>query len=158
MIRCIPKGICSWDFFLQGEGHDASLEFNWIGEQGRVIADGVVFEVRKHGVFSGHWALDREGEIVASAQKSTAFTRTFEIESSIGSLVLRAVSPFSRSFRIERSGDLLATISPVHAFNRRATIETRASDLDFPTTSFSYWLAVLTWRRAASQNSAAGSG
>jgi len=158
MIRCTPKGICSWNFSLQGEGHRASLEFNWTGEQGVITADGLRLEVCKHGVFSGHWTLDREGEAVASAQKSTPFTRTFEIESPIGSLVLRAESAFGRSFRVERSGDLLATISPAHLFTRRATIETRAEHVDFPTLAFSFWLAVLTWRRAASSGGGGGGG
>src|SRR5262249_31799207 len=25
MIRCKPKGLCSWNYFLDGEGHQASL-------------------------------------------------------------------------------------------------------------------------------------
>ena len=55
LIRCMPKGICAWDFFLDGEDHHASLEFNWIGEQGAITADNIPFEVRKHGMLSGHW-------------------------------------------------------------------------------------------------------
>ena len=156
MIRCKPKGICSWDFYLEGEGHPASLEFNWLSEQGAVIADGERFEVRKHGVLSGHWTLDRGGQEVASAQKSTAFTRTFEIQSPMGSLVLRAESAFGRSFRVERSGDVIATIVPDHAFTRRATIETLVQKWDFPTISFAFWLVVLTWRRAAKSSAAGG--
>ncbi len=58
MIRCRPKGICSWDFFLDGEGHHASLDFNWLSEQGAITADGTSFEVCKHGVLSGQWTLD----------------------------------------------------------------------------------------------------
>ena len=153
MIRCRPQGICSWSFYLEGEGNRASLEFSWMSEQGTIIADGAHFEVRKHGVLSGHWTLDHAGQEIASAQKSSAFTRTFEIESPMGSLVLRAESSFTRRFRVERSGDLVATISPDHAFTRRARIGILARDCDFPTICFLFWLTALTWRRAASKSS-----
>jgi hypothetical protein len=150
MIRCKPQGICSWNFFLDGDGHHASLVFHWAGEQGAITADGRPFEVRKHGVFSGHWTLDQGGASVASAQKSSAFTRTFEIHSAEDTLVLSAESALGRGFRVERSGETIATIRPDHAFTRRATIETLAQKWDFPTACFAFWLVVLIWRRAAS--------
>ena len=156
MIRCQPKGICSWNFFLEGDGHRASLDFNWLSEQGAIIADGTPFDVQKHGVFSGQWTLNHAGKQIATAQKSTVFTRTFEILAPDGTLVLRAESPFGRSFRIERSGEVIATIAPVHPFTRRATIATGVPDGDFTTISFSFWLVVITWRRAAN-NSDSGS-
>jgi hypothetical protein len=129
------------------------LEFNLMSEQGTLIADGAHLEIRKHGVLSGNWTLDGSGREIASAQKSSAFTRAFEIESPMGSLVLRAESAFTRRFVVERSGNVIAIISPDHAFTRRARIETLARDLDFPTLCFSFWLAALTWRRAASRSS-----
>lgn len=152
MIRCIPRGLCSWDFLLDGEGHQATLEFNWLSEQGAVTADGTRLEIRKHGVLSGHWTLEHEGNEVASAQKSNAFSRTFEIQDPSGHLVLRAVSALGRSFHLERSGEVVATVSPDHLFTRRATIEILAEQWDLPTVCFSFWLVVLTWRRAASSS------
>ena len=158
MIRCKPKGICSWDFHLDGDGHHATLEFNWVSEQGDITADGIRFAVRKHGMFNGRWTLDGAGSETASAQKSKALTRTFEIQDHNDNHVLRAESAFGRSFRIERSGDVIATVYPVHAFTRRATIEVRGQKWDFPIICFAFWLVVLTWRRAASSGAAAGGG
>ena len=152
MIRCKPKGICSWNFFLDGEDHHAYLEFNWFGEQGTITADDTSFEVRKHGIWSGHWTLDLDGGSVASAQKSSAFTRTFEIKNAEGTLLLCAKSWGSFHFRFERSGEVMATISRDHALTRRATIETLAEKWDFPTICFAFWLVVLTWRRSASSS------
>ena len=54
MIRCKPKGICSWDFFLDGHGHRPTLQFNWLDKHGTIIGDALSSDVRKHGVFSGH--------------------------------------------------------------------------------------------------------
>jgi hypothetical protein len=158
MIRCKPKGMCSWDFFVDDESHHASLEFNWLGEQGTITVDGRSFEVRKHGMLSGHWTLDYGPESIASAQKTSPFFRTFEIQNAHDSLVLRAESPFGRSFHIERCQEVIATIRPDHAFTRRSTIETLRQKWDFPTLCFAFWLVVLTWRRAASSSSEAAAG
>ena len=158
MIRCKPKGLCSWNFFLEGEGHHASLEFNWLGEQGAITADDLPFEVQKHGVFSGHWTLDHGDKSVASAQKTSPFTRTFKIQDTEDTLLLCAESALGRSFCVERSGEIIATIQPDHAFTRRATIETLGKRWSFSTVCFAFWLVVLTWRRAASSNSAASGG
>ena len=148
MIRCIPKGICSWNFSLVGDDHHATLEFNWGSEQGNITVDEMPFKVRKHGMLSGHWSLDRGEEQVVSGKKTTAFTRTFEIQDSVDNLVLLAESTFTRSFRVERSGNVIAKIYPDHSFTRRATIDTFAQYLNFTTMAFSFWLVVLTWRRA----------
>lgn len=159
IIRCQPKGMCSWNFLLKGEDHHASLEFNWFTEQGAIIADGIPFKVHKHGISSGYWTLGDDGDPFASAQKSSAFTRTFEIQNTHDTLVVRAESAFGRSFRVERSGDAIAMIKPDHAFTRRSTIEILGQKWEFPTICLAFWLVVLTWRRAASSNSsAAGSG
>ena len=153
MIRCNPKGLCSWDYRLAGDGHRASVEFNWTSEQGLIIADDSEFQVRKHGIMSGHWTLERGHDVIASARKSSAFTRRIEIESPMGALVLCAASAFTRSFRIERSDELIATIAPVHLFTRRSTIDARTTDYDFRTIAFAFWLAALMWRRSSSNNS-----
>ncbi|HEX5053731.1 MAG TPA: hypothetical protein VFZ65_18265 [Planctomycetota bacterium] len=149
MIRCTPRGLFSWTFDLEGEGHRATTECNFFGEQGTIVADGVSFTVTKHGLGSGHWTLERGREVVVDAQKTSPLTRTFELRSPMGALVLRAESAFCRTFLLERGGALAATIRPEHMFTRRSTIETRAEDLDWPTLCVSFWLAALTWRRAA---------
>jgi hypothetical protein len=153
MIRCTPYGLCSWNYRIDGDGHRASLVLNWVGEQGAITADGVPFEVQKHGVLSGHWTLDRAGETVASAQKTSPFTRTFELRDAESPLLLSAESAFGRSFRLERGGEAIATIWPAHLFTRRATIATFGEQWSFPTICFAFWLVVLIWRRAAQESS-----
>lgn len=152
MIRCTPHGIFSWSFHVTSEKHEATLEFGWFGEQGAITIDGDRLEVCKHGMFSGQWTLERGGSVIVSGQKSNIFTRTFEVNDTQGGLVLRAVSPFGRSFQLERYGELVASIAPDHAFTRRATIATKTQALEFATICFSFWLVVLTWRRAAKNN------
>lgn len=152
MLRCTPMGICSWDFHVSGEEHQASLEFNWLGEQGVLTVNRDRFEVHKHGVASGHWTLDQGKLQVASAQKSSALTRTFDLNNVDTDLVLQAVSPFGRAFELKCNNQVVAAINPVHAFTRRATIERIDPNIDIRITCFAFWLVVLMWRRAT-QNS-----
>ncbi|MHB8070125.1 MAG: hypothetical protein ACYDIC_19710 [Desulfobaccales bacterium] len=146
MIRCIPKGLCSWNFDIAGSGHSAIAEFNWLDEQGNITADGEYHDVRKHGVFSGHWTLYANSTPVANAQKSSVFTRTFELETSSGAVILRAQSALGRTMLLEGAG-FDAVIAPVHPFTRRASITGQISD--FRTACFAFWLTVLLWRRDA---------
>jgi len=146
MIRCNPKGLCSWNFDIAGCGHSASTELNWLGEQGNITIDGVYHEVRKHGVFSGHWTLEANLTPVANAQKSSVFTRTFELETSSGAVTLRAQSALGRTMLLEGPG-FNGVIAPVHPFTRRTTITGQISD--FRTACFAFWLTLLLWRRDA---------
>ena len=149
MIRCNPNGLCSWDFQLVGEGHRGSLEFDWIGESGRIEADGVDHRVEKGGMLSGQWTLLHGAQTVATAQKLSVFTRDFEIDGAQGVVTLSAISAFSRSFRVGE----FATIAAVHAFTRRSTIETHRGGCDFVTLAFAFWLTVITRRRTSNNSS-----
>lgn len=150
MIRCIPKGICSYNFTLEGDGCHADLRLDWLLEQGTIEIDGQLFEVRKHGPLSGHWTLESAGRTAVSAQKSNIVTRTFELQDLTAKCTLRAVSAFGRSFRIEKSGEAVVAIKPDHPLTRRATIQTGVSPLACTTLAFAFWLVALMWRRGDS--------
>lgn len=149
-IRCIPKGIRSYNFHLEGDGRQADLTFEWLAEEGLIEIDREVHEVRKDGALSGHWILESGGRTVASAQKSSVITRTFELEDSEARLTLRARSALGRSFRVEESGRGVAIIRPDHPFTRRATIHAGSNPITFTTLVFAFWLVVLMWRRGDS--------
>lgn len=135
---------------MAANGHFASARFNWIDEQGNIAIDGEYHEVRKHGVFSGHWTLEANSTTVASAQKSNVFTRTFELETSSGTVILRAQSAWGCTMLLEGDG-FDGVIAPVHPFTRRASITGQISD--FRTACFAFWLTVLLWRRDAQHDS-----
>ena len=133
------------------------LATGWQGYQahgpGAILIDGTRFEVRKHGFLSGQWTLEHEGIAAASAQKSNPFTRTFEVRAAGDDFVLRAQSAMGRTFLVERGERTVATIAPEHPFTRRARIECQSDECDFVTLCFLFWLAAITWRRAAQSNS-----
>ena len=154
MIECLPCGICSWDYDLSGDGHRAQTMLPGFGEQGGLRVDGESFDVVKEGIWSGCWRLESNSGTEFTAQKASAFMRTFEITGREGGAVLSAESAFGRAMRLE--GDQAnVTIRPVHAFTRRAGITGEAAD--FRMVAFAFWLTVLTWRRAASNNAGGGS-
>jgi hypothetical protein len=153
MIECLPCGICSWSYDLSGDGHRAETVLRGFGEQGELRVDGEAFDVVKEGIWSGCWRLESGSGTLFTAQKASAFMRTFEITGREGGAVLSAESAFKRTMRLEGERANV-TIRPVHAFTRRAGITGEAAD--FRLVAFAFWLTVLLWRRAASNNSNGG--
>lgn len=152
MIECRPLGICSWDFELHGKGHVATLGFGWPTEQGWINLDGRSYQVEKQGFFSGRWNLVDGAEVKSSAEKRSAFTRSFDLTTPSGSFVLEAASFACRTMNLHGpAAD--ASISPAHAFTKRAVIQGRLPE--FEVVAFAFWLTALTWRRAANNNTAA---
>ncbi len=154
MIRCLPIGICSWDYDIQGEGHHAHLGFRSMSEQGELVIDQVRHEVVKPSAFIGEWCLMGPEGQVFSATKQGIFSRTFDLHGSEGSFNLRALSAFGRTMVVEGSQTDFQIV-PDHAFTRRASIQ---GDLkDFRLVAFTFWLTVIMWRRASRSNSGGGS-
>lgn len=146
MILCLPKGLCSWNFDVTENGHSASVQLNWMGEQGSITIDGNRHEVLKHGVFSGQWTLEANSTTMATARKPNPFTRSFELTTSLGTVALRAESAFGRTMVLEGAG-FNGVIAPAHSFTRRASITGEVPD--FQIACFAFWLTALLWRRAA---------
>ncbi|WP_338288447.1 hypothetical protein [Luteolibacter sp. LG18] len=152
MIRCLPLSVCSWGFSLEGEGQSATTRLGgW--ESGTIELAGRTIEIERQGAFSGTWvATDESGRVIATARKTSAFTRTVEGESPAGPFTLKADSAFRRAMRFETPRGS-AVIAPDHAFTRRASIEDHG--LDFTTSCFAFWMTALLWKRAA-DSAAAG--
>lgn len=152
-IRCVPRGLFSWNFELSGHDQQALLEFAWLGEGGRITIDGVVNAVAKESLLKGQWSLTesdtqrfRPAEPVLNAHKVSAFMRTFEITSPDGLVMLEAQSIWSRVMTLRGAG-FGAELRPRHMFTRGSVIEGEIPD--FRTACFAFWLAVLLWRRQA---------
>ena len=155
MIQCLPMSICPRDFIAHGLASGAAtVEYNSFTEQGRILCAGVLYEVRKHGLLSGHWTLERNGTVVADARKDSAMFRRFEVSGESLHLTLRAESSMSRAFEISCGKHPLGSIRPAHPFTRRANILC-ADTVPEHLRLFCFWLVGLLWRRA--ENNAASS-
>jgi hypothetical protein len=155
MLTCIPQSLCSWDFRVFGASSGAAaLAFNFFSEQGSISLGGRELTIRKHGLLSGHWTLELDGTTCADARKSSAMFRSFEVRSGDVQLTVKAHSALTRDYDILSGGSVVGTIRPAHPFTRRTFIECHSFVPEFAQL-FSFWLAVITWRRAA--NNSAGS-
>lgn len=148
MLYCLPRSICSWNFLIRDlPAGEASLEFDWLSEQGSISYAGKIYRIEKQGHFSGHWTVERE-ERIADAQKESVLTRTFLLNTDSGTYTLQAQSIFSTSFELLQSGQRVGTIARKHPFTRRSLIDCRPS-VDEMTQLFAFWLVVIIWRRAS---------
>ena len=154
MLTCVPQTLCTWDFRAFGTSSDpALLTFNFFTEQGGISLGGSEFLVRKHGPMSGRWTVERDGTTYADAHKPRAMFRSFAVSSGEVELVLEAQSVLTRGYDILANGSVVGTIEPAHAFTRRAFVKCNSSVPELAQL-FSFWLVVLTWRRAAQNNAA----
>lgn len=159
MLICVPRSICSWNFLVHDDaGGTAALDFAFFTEQGAIDYEGTAYTVTKHGYMSGRWSLLHDSQPVATAHKPSALFRHFVVSVGETLLVLEAHSVFSRGYDILSGPKPVGSIRPVHPFTRRAFVECLPS-VPVLAQLFCFWLAVLTWRRAAhSSNAAAPAG
>jgi len=154
MLTCVPQSLCSWDFRVSGAASGpAALAFKFFTEQGSISLGGIELPVRKHGLLSGHWTVERDGITCAEAQKPNAMFRSFEVRSGAVQLTVKAHSAVTRCYDILTDGSLVGTIRPAHPFTRRAFIECSSSVPELAQL-FSFWLAAVTWRRATNSSAA----
>ena len=156
MIECLPKSICSRNYTVRGlAGGAASVEYDWVTEQGSINGQQMYYEIRKQGTFSGRWTLEQDGVVMAEGHKPSAMRRRFEVSSQAQNFTLRPESAFTRAFEIVVGERAVGSVRPAHAFTRRATVrcaETIPEHLQI----FSFWLVGLMWRRRKRNHSSGG--
>jgi hypothetical protein len=153
MLTCVPQSLCLWDYRVFGtSGGAAALTFNFFTEQGSIWVGDAEFAVRKHGPMSGHWSLEHGQRTLADATKPSAMFRSFELQVHDLHFTLTAQSPLTRCYDMLCGDRCVGTIRPMHPLTRRACIEC-APEVPELAQLFAFWLAVITWRRAAKNNS-----
>lgn len=151
-INCLPQGVCSWNFMLDGEGVLAETTVSMLKESGTMVINGQVYDIKKNGVLSGEWILSQGDVVLAVGSKASVFKRSFEISTGPDQWQLHPESALGRTFKIIRSNEVIGRISPMHPFTRRATIEMLQPGHELQLVIFSFWLVILIWRRAASNS------
>jgi hypothetical protein len=154
MLRALPKSLFSWDYaVLDGQQPVADIEVSFWGERGRLRVQDASYDVRREG-WLGAFVLEADGSVVARAEKSSPFLRSFAIEHAGRSYTLRARSPFERTFLLEQGSRAIGSVSPEGMFTRRARADL-PEDLALPLRVFMIWLALILWKRAANASAAA---
>ena len=152
MLTCLPLSLCSWDFRVDGlASGPASITLDFFNEQGTITIGGNECAVRKHGPWSGHWTVEYHGDVNAEARKPNAMFRSFDLQVGAASLTVKAQSPLTRCYDILSDLQVVGTIAPAHPLTRRAFVDCSPSVPELAQL-FAFWLAVVTWRRAARNN------
>ena len=145
-LTCVPESICSWNFRISDASRDVgSVRLDFLTEQGTIKSGDTTFDVIKHGWLSGHWSLNQRSSVHANAHKPLIFTRQFEITTESSTVSLKA-DMLARRFIIYVSDKAVGSITPAHAFTRRATIDC-SSEIPEIVQLFCFWLAALMWKR-----------
>jgi hypothetical protein len=153
MLTCVPLSLCLWDYRVLGAtGGPAVLTFDFFTEQGSIQLGDAEFTVRKHGPLSGHWTLEHGDRTLADATKPSAMFRSFELRIHDLHFTVKAQSALTRCYDVFSGDRRVGTIQPLHPMTRRASIECAPAVPELAQL-FAFWLAVITWRRAAQSNS-----
>jgi hypothetical protein len=154
MLTCTPVSLFSWNYTVKHPTQSqASVEFDWFTEQGRIRGTLGTFEVRKHGLLSGRWTLERNGQVMCEATKPS-LSRVFEIRQENLRITLQAAHPFTRTFHLLEQGQPIGTITPLHPFSRRATVHC-TRQIPETVQLFCFWLTAMSWRRRYYNNNSA---
>ncbi len=155
MLTCVPQSIFSWNFAVMGTaGRPAAVALEVFGEQGTIFCGGIQYRIRKHGWLSGHWTMEQADSVYAEAMKESALFRFFEVQDSTALFELSAKNPLLRKYEIAIAGNKVGSIAPGGPFTRQTIIDCDPQ-IPEPTQLFCFWLAALTWRRAARSDAAA---
>jgi hypothetical protein len=154
-FRVTPRSWYSWDFAVDADGERiADIDVSWWRERGVLTVRGQEYPVYREGMVSGAFVLEKNGSVLARAEKPSAFRRWFHVDHAGTRWTLRAQSALRRSM-VVLSGELeVGAMKPDSAFRRSATV-TLPKALPDHVSVFLIWLAIVLWKREA-DSAAAG--
>jgi hypothetical protein len=156
MWSAIPKHWFSWDFVV----HDATLQSvaevrlsSW-RERGAVATGGVEHKVSRQGML-GAFVLMKGDSVVASAEKPSAFRKTFQIDHEGRHYTLKGRSFWQRELVLYEGEREIGSIAPTGFFTRRAQVGL-PEELPLILRLFVVWLTMLLWKRESDAAASAG--
>lgn len=155
-LTLVPKHWYSWNFRVVADAREiGEVTRSWWRERGSLRIEGVTYSVRREGLWSGDFLLEREGRVVARAEKTSPLRRRYRITAADRRLTLEAASAFGRSFLILHGSRSVGSVRPARAFSRKAIVEME-DPVSPPVQLFLAFLVVGQWKRTADAAAAAG--
>lgn len=147
MLALRPIQPFSWDCELRdGETVVATLEIPYWGERGTLKAGDKTWQLGREDWFHGRYFLRGPGRTLATAEKPSAFLRSFRVRLGERSYDWEARSPFFRAFDLLESGKVVGSLKPEAPITRDAVVAL-PEELPIEERAFLAWLALLMWRR-----------
>ena len=149
MLSAVPDGWLSWNFTIF-DAHKpiAKIDLACMREAGQFYLDGSNYRVFREGLLSGAFIIEKEGQVLARAEKPSALIRSFKVEYNNKCYTLEAESAMRRKFVLRGGGQTIGSVRPEHAFTRRAIIDL-PMDITLPVRVFMTWLTIILWKREA---------
>jgi hypothetical protein len=155
MIEAVSKHIFSNDYVLHGaEGSVAELDVSGWRERAEFVLDGASYRLYRDGMV-GPFVIERDGAVIASARKPSAFRDRFEVELPDRTYVLRKTSWSGRRFGVFEGDRAVGEMAQTGWFSRRIRLSLPA---DWPAAVhiFLFWLALVIWNRDAAAAASTG--
>jgi hypothetical protein len=136
-----------WDFTIRDEGDNeiAHVKTGWFAGSGSVDVDGKTYSASRK-TFFGDFILDLNGEVLISATKPDAFSRSFTVSFGGREYILEAESAVSRRFILFDGDNEIGSIDPEYMMTTDASINL-PDDLPHFAQLFIFFLAVTLWKR-----------
>jgi len=148
VLHATPHGVFSWDFTVSRDGVAiAEIDMAWFRERADVKIGEQTFSLYRQSAAKGSFTLQSGDTILAQAQKISAFSRAFRIDTAGRKLTLKATSAWRRQFEVSENEALIGRIGPTGWAGRTSVIDL-GIDLPVPVQVFLFWLVVVLWRRA----------
>lgn len=143
-----PKNWASWDFYVERDGQRlAFVDLAWVREAATMEIGGVVCRFYRDGML-GDFVMEVDGQPVVRADKTSVFTRRFDVLYGERSFVLKPASGLARRFLLIEDDATIGEIRPKNMFTRKADVDLPA-DLPAEVQIFIIWLVVIMWQRTA---------
>jgi hypothetical protein len=147
MLQIVPTHWYSWDVTVTDESRRvADIAIGALRERGTMTIDETTYRLYRESPMSGAFVLEREGVVLARAEKPSVFRREFVIRYGSREYTLRPESLFRRAFVLMDGSRQVGSIAPNGAFTRKAAAEL-PPDLPLPGRMFVVWLTMISWRR-----------
>jgi len=148
-LEAKPKAWWSWTFRVVDDGKEiAEISFACMREAGTLQLADSTYRFYRQGAFRGQFILERNGHVIAYAEKPSALVRSFNVYYGAKIYTLEAESIFRRKFVLREAGSEIGSIAPQRACYRDARIDLPETLL-LPVRLFMLWLTLLLWKRDA---------
>lgn len=147
MLRAVPDGWLSWNFTIFDEHRTiAKIDLAWMREAGELHLEGSNYRVCREGLLSGSFVIEKEGLVLARAEKPSTLIRSYKVHYNNKSFILEAASALQRKFVLREGGQTIGSVRPEGAFTKKAIIDL-PEDIAMPVRIFMVWLTLIMWKR-----------
>lgn len=155
MIQVVPRSLFSWNFLIKVEDTPvAELDMSSWRERGSLSVEQQDFEIYRRGLLDGTIVLEKDGEEVASASRTSLFQSSFTLRLEADRYYIK------RSF-LGRTISCSTDIGQVGLIARRSWFSRKyqadlPEELSLPLKVFVIWLALLLHKRDSDRQSSGG--